>query len=67
MNLADLYSETPVKRHKDIKVAGDKVYVRDADGDNTEYLILDDGELWLTRSDKKLKSDVEAIKNKLAA
>jgi len=67
MNLVQLYSETPVERHNDIKVASDKVYVRDADGDNAEYLILEDGELWLVRSDKKLKSDVEAIKKKLAA
>ncbi|GAJ23246.1 unnamed protein product [marine sediment metagenome] len=67
MNIIELYEQTPVEMHKDIKVAGDKVYIRDADGDVTKYLILEDGELWLTRSDKKLKSDVEAIKKKLAA
>ncbi len=67
MNLVKLYKQTPVARHKNIKVVGDRVFVRDTDGDVAEYLILEDGELWLTRSDKKLQSDVEAIKKKLAA
>ena len=67
MNLVKLYAETPVERHKDIKVAGDRVFVRDADGDTAEYLVLEDGELWLVHSDKALKADVEAIRNKLGA
>ncbi len=65
MNIMELYEQTPVERHKDIKVAGDKVYVRDVDGDVTNYLILDEGELWLVRSDKELGADIAAIKSKL--
>ena len=64
MNLVELYEQTPVKRHGDIKVVGDKVLVKDADGDITEYLISDD-ELWLVSSDKELKASLAAIKSKL--
>jgi len=67
MNIVELYEQTPVDKHGDIKVLGDKVFVRDADGNVTEYLILEDDELWLVRSDKALKTDVKAIKDKLGA
>ena len=67
MNLAELYAETPVVRHKDIKVVGDRVFVKDAGGDIAEYLIVEDSELWLANSDKALRVDVEAIRNKLGA
>ena len=67
MNLEELYKQTPVERHKDIKTIEDKVLVKDADGDITEYLLNHDGELWLVRSDKKLKADVAAIKKKVGA
>lgn len=67
MNLVDLYEQTPVKRHRDIKVLGDRVLVKDTDGDIIEYLLLEDNELWLIRSDKKLKAAVEAIKKKVGA
>ena len=64
MNLIQLYEQLPVERHKDIKVAGDRVLVRDADGNVAEYLISDD-ELWLVRCDKEQKEDIKAIKAKL--
>jgi len=67
MNLVELYEQTPMEQHKDIKVVGDRVFVRDADGDVTEYFIAEDGELWLVRSDKKLKADIKAIKDKVGA
>ena len=67
MNLVELYEQTPVQRHKDINVVGDRVLVRDADGDVSEYLVVEDGELWLARSDKKLKTDIKAIKDKVGA
>lgn len=67
MNLVELYAETPVERHKDIKVVGDRVFVRDADGDIAEYLTLEDGELWLVHSNKALNEDLKAIRNKLGA
>ena len=64
MNLIQLYEQLPVERHKDIKVAGDRVLVRDADGNVAEYLISDD-ELWLVRCDKEQKENIKAIKAKL--
>lgn len=67
MNLVELYEQTPVERHQDIKVVGDSVFIKDADGDVVEYLLDSQGELWLVRSDKKLKGDVAAIKNKVGA
>lgn len=67
MNLAELYEQTPVERHQDIKVVGDRVFIKDIDGDVVEYLLDGQGELWLVRSDKKLKGDVAAIKNKVGA
>ena len=45
MNLVELYQNIPVARHKDIRVVGDRVLVRDTDGNVFEYLVLDDGEL----------------------
>jgi len=67
MNLVELYEQTPVEQHKDIKVVGDRVFFKDADDDVTEYFVVEDGELWLVRSDKKLKADVKAIKDKVGA
>lgn len=68
MNLVDLYKRTPVERHQDIKVLGDRVFVRSADGSTDEYLITGSGTeeaLWLIRSDKELRQDVKAMKSKL--
>ena len=67
MNLAELYAQTPVEKHQDIKVAGDKVFVKGVGGDAEEYLVDSQGELWLVRSDKELREDVAAIRNKLSA
>ena len=64
MNLVQFYQQTPVERHKDIKVAGDKVFVKDIDGNVDEYLITptEDGqELWLVRSDKELIKKVKRV------
>lgn len=66
MNLIELYDQTPVDRHKDIKVIGDKVLVKDTEGNVDEYLISgEEEELWLVRSDREQKRDIKAIKNKL--
>ena len=67
MNLAELYEKTPIARHKDIKVSGDKVFVKDTDGSVDEYLVVDNGELWLVRSDREVKRDVKAIRDRLGA
>ena len=65
MNLVELYQQTPVERHKEIRVVGDRVLVRDADGNVAEYLISEDEELWLVHSDKERREDIKAIKVKL--
>ena len=65
MNLVELYQQTPAERHRDIKVVGDRVFVKDADGNVAEYLISDGDELWLARSDRQQKQDFQAIKAKL--
>ena len=65
MNIAELYVRTPVERQVDIKISGDRVYAKDAEGNTEEYLLSSDGELWLIRSDRQLRQDIEAIKAKL--
>ena len=65
MNLTELYGQTPVERHQDIKVVGDRVFIKDIDGDVVEYLLDGQGELWLVRSDKEQRRDIKAIKTKL--
>jgi len=64
MNLAELYKQTPVERHGDIKVVENRVFVKDRDGNVDEYLISGE-ELWLARSDREQKLDIKAIKFKL--
>jgi len=60
MTLMELYARTPVKRHHEIVVDGNRVYF-----DNEEYLIAADGELRLIHSHKWLRRDMEKIKKKL--
>lgn len=69
MNLTELYTETPVQEHGNIVVAGDRVYVRSADGTD-EYILLANGEMKLVRSDTAnpmaaIHQDLAAIKAKL--
>lgn len=65
MNIAELYGQTPVERQENIKVVGERVFSRNADGSLAEYLMSSDGELWLIRSDRELRQDIQAIKAKL--
>ena len=66
MNLVDLFTQTPIERHKNIKVRGDQVYIIDNDGvANLEYLFDIDGQLLPVYSDKKLGASIDAIKKKL--
>lgn len=51
MNLTELYARTPVEQHRNILVAGGRVYVRTAEG-TEEYILLPGGEVELVRSDK---------------
>ena len=65
MNLEELYRQIPVERHKDIKVVGDRVFVKDIDGNVEEYLIDEQDGLWLVRCDREQKEALSAIKSKL--
>lgn len=60
MNLVELYEQTPVEKHRDIVVSGDRVFL-----DDEEYVLTSDGELRLIHSDKESKADIKAIKSKL--
>jgi hypothetical protein len=64
MNLTELYAATPVEKHGDIRVVGERVIVR-SDDIYEEYLTLASGELWLARSNRKEIQDLAAIKSKL--
>ena len=49
MNIMELYAQTPVERHHEILVSGDRVFF-----ENEEYVIDAEGELKLIRSQKGL-------------
>ena len=61
MNLVQFYQQTPVKRHSEIVISGDKLYF-----DNEEYAIAADEELKLVRSEKELKQRLARIEDKVA-
>lgn len=66
MNLTDLYAKTPVQNHKDIKVSGNKVFVKQED-EVTEYLLESNGELWLLPSPiKEVIARVKQLEQSLA-
>ncbi len=65
MNLTELYAATPVEKHGDIRVVGERVIVRSSDGGYDEYFLDASGELWLARSNRKEIQDFAAIKSKL--
>ena len=67
MNLKDLYTATPVARHGDIRVVGDHVFLRDADGDLVEYLLDRDGNLWEKPAVKIVTVEFAALKTALAS
>jgi len=67
MNLDELYEQTPVRKHSQIKVIGNQVYIIDGGVATLEYLIDDNGELISVYSGKKLRDDIRAIKRKLGA
>jgi len=61
MNLAQLYAQTPVERHQEIIVSGNRLFF-----DNEEHIIEgEESELRLVRSDKKLLQKVEQLATKL--
>lgn len=60
MNLEQLYAQTPVARHPEIIVSGDRVFF-----DGEEYLLVPNGELRLVRSQKALEQRLTTIAAKL--
>lgn len=59
MKLTELYKQTPVSRHAEIVVSGDRAFF-----ENNEYLLVGD-ELVLIRDGKPINPDLAAIKKKL--
>lgn len=62
MNLVELYQQTPVEKHPEIVVAGDRLFF-----DGEEYLVLADGDLKLVRSEKELLLRMDQISGELGA
>ena len=60
MTIVELYTKTPVARHPEIIVSGERVFF-----DGEEHILQGDGELKLVRSEKELKQKLEAIEAKL--
>ena len=60
MNLVELYQQTPVARHSEIIVSGERVFF-----DDEEYILQPDGKLKLIRSEKELKQKLTTIADKL--
>lgn len=66
MNLAELYEQTPVEKHGNIRVTENRVLVKQEDGVE-EYLIEADGELWPMPSPiKELAARVKGLEEKVA-
>lgn len=61
MNIVELYKQTPVERHKDIVVLGDRLFF-----DGEEYIIQGEGELKLVHSHKGLEQKIDQIGIKLS-
>ena len=62
MKLVELYKQTPVARHPEIIVSGERVFF-----DGEEYILQGDGELKLVRDEKALTTQIASLKADLAA
>ena len=60
MNITELYDKTPVGRHSEVVVSGDRLYF-----DGEEYVIRQDGELKLVHSHKGIEQGLAQIRTKL--
>ena len=61
MNLVNFYKQTPVERHGEIVVAGDRLFF-----DGEEYVIGGEEELRPVRSNKGLEQKLAQIEAKLS-
>lgn len=60
MNLTELYSQTPVERHREVVISSDRLYF-----DNEEYVIAGGEELIQVKSQKVLEQKLARIEAKL--
>ncbi len=60
MNLVELYEQTPIERHGEIVVSGDRLFF-----DGEEYVVGAKEELRLVRSSKQLEEGLAQIEAKL--
>lgn len=60
MNLVEFYKQTPVERHSEVVVSGDRLFF-----DGEEYVIGSEEELRLVRSSKGLEQRLGQIEAKL--
>ena len=60
MNIVEFYAKTPVERHSEVVVSGDRLYF-----DGEEYAIRQDGELKLVHSHKGIEQGLAQIRTKL--
>ena len=57
MNIVQLYAKTPVARHSEIVVSGDRLFF-----ENDEYVIRGDEELKLIHCHKGLEEELASVK-----
>ncbi len=60
MNIVELYEQTPVERHAEIIVSGDRLFF-----ESEEFIIGAEGELRLIKSQKELEQRLAQIDGKL--
>ena len=66
MNIVELYQQTPVEEHKNIRMRNEAVLVISPEGTD-EYLVDEEGELTLVKSDKDLRAHLKAVETDLSA
>jgi len=60
VNLAEFYDTTPVERHHEIVISGDRLFFA-----KEEFVICPDGELRLVHSHKDIEGRLARIEEKL--
>lgn len=66
MKLIELYDQTPVERHHQIKVFGNTAYVYQEDGSLDVYVVACDGDLELLCSDRAMWQAVNSLEVRIS-
>jgi len=66
MKLIELYDQTPVERHHQIKVFGNTAYVYQEDGSLDVYIVACDGDLELLCSDRAMWQALNSMEARIA-